>query len=161
MENSEEPYYWERALLECETIQDSLQGCLDSVIKLNQKYNLNWAGANDEAYQKLTSRIFPASTEASKEKQDSPLEINNTESDVSLIDDDFEANSGASTPLSRHSSQTAIPLQRTPSEITQSQNDVKVKLIKLKRSIESVLTSLELIFAKYEIKVYKMVHLKK
>lgn len=169
MENlSEEEYFLEKAEIECETIKHTLQDCLDTITKLNQKFNQDhFTASNEDVYQQLSLKILQAPlsspTKCEKSLSNTNLSICASNPSLTSIEDETETNSPSSTPVaSRSASRTSMSLTRTPSDIVQSQNDVRVKLIKTKRAIESVLTTFELIFAKYDLTVYRLpVHLKK
>lgn len=160
-EESDEIHYLNEAIKECTSLSNSIEATIDYVQKLSLKYNKNYDfpfnPSDDKQYNSI---IIPADVAASgrcrvvggesEEKTDDSL--CNLSDDISFTDD-LSNESGTSTPASRNSSSRlslkSIKLYRTPSDIVQSQNDIRVKMIKIRRAFEGVCTLFEHIKQKY------------
>lgn len=91
-------------------------------------------------------------------EQDISLELKNIEmlktkfpSNTSRTSDKEKNSLNSSSDFNSSESSKTIIVVRTPSDIGRSQNDVKVKLIKLKRELEGILTLIDLCKKKYSL----------
>lgn len=164
-ERSDEIHYLNEAIKECTSLSKSIEDTIDYVQKLSLKYDKNYDFPFNPMDDKQYNSIIIAATVPSlpvsivddvivagkEEKTDDSL--CNLSDDISFTDD-LSNESGRSTPASRKNSSSrlslkSIKLYRTPSDITQSQNDIRVKMIKIRRAFEGVCTSFEHIKQKY------------
>lgn len=155
-EKSDEIHYLNEAIKECSSLSNSIEATIDYVQKLSLKYNKNYDfpfnPSDDKQYNSIMAAVVvPVSMEVSEEKA-TDESLCNLSDDISFTDD-LSNESGTSTPASRISSSRlslkSIKLYRTPSDIVQSQNDIRVKMIKIRRAFEGVCTSFEHIKQKY------------
>lgn len=162
-EKSDEIHYLNEAIKKCTSLSNSIEATIDYVQKLSLKYNKNYDfpfnPSDDKQYNSIIIAGVPtveqatsssSSLEEPEEKTDDSL--CNLSDDISFTDD-LSNESEASTPASWNSSSRlslkSIKLYRTPSDIVQSHNDVRVKMIKTRRAFEGVCTSFEHIKQKY------------
>lgn len=158
-EKSDEIHYLNEAIKECTSLSNSIEATIDYVQKLSLKYNKNYDfpynPSDDKQYTSIIMSL-PSTANGGDEGvycvEKTENSLCNLSDDISFTDD-LSNESGTSTPASRHSSSRlslkSIKLYRTPSDIVQSQNDIRVKMIKIRRAFEGVCTSFEHIKQKY------------
>lgn len=156
-EKSDEIHYLNEAIKECTSLSNSIEATIDYVQKLSLKYNKNYDfpfnPSDDKQYSSIIMAPVVVTDVVVVAKQQKTDDSSCNLSDDISFTDDLSNESGTSTPASRNSSSRlslkSIKLYRTPSDIVQSQNDIRVKMIKIRRAFEGVCTSFEHIKQKY------------